>query len=323
MRVLYIGNFQPPHSTENEIRIALEANGVDVVQAQENLFDWSNTGVRNCNFVLWTHSHHFTAPENYTKIRRFEAAQRKAKRPMIGYHLDRWMGLGREVQLTYDPYFEQSLLCTADGGHDEAWAEFGINHLWFPPAVSHVDAERIVQPKRALARKTVGFCGSWHGYHVEWAWREKLVLWLRRTYQSRLALYPLYGRSLRGKDLNVLYASVPVIVGDSCLAPTRTGEPITRYWSDRIPETIGRGGFLLHPYVEGIDEHFMPGEHFITYEPYDVDGLADLIAEWNDQPTEREHIAKAGREHVLDHHTYKHRMERLLTLVRGGAADWS
>lgn len=324
-KVLYIGNFVPPHSTENEIRVALEANGVDVVQAQENTFDWSGSHAKKCDFVLWTHSHHFTDAEIYDKIRSFQATQRRAKRPMVGYHLDRWMGLGREVQLTYDPYFEQSLLCTADGGHDQAWKDFGVNHLWFPPAISHVDAERVVASKRSLSAKTVGFVGSWHGYHVEWPWREKLVLWLRRTYQSRLALYPLYGRSLRGRDLSIMYASVPVIVGDSCLALTREGEPITKYVSDRVPETLGRGGFLLHPRVEGVTDGslWQENEHLICYEPYDFDALADLIAQWNEQPTERAHITKAGREHTLAHHTYRHRMRDLLEVVEGGLADWT
>lgn len=321
-RVLYIGNFQPQHSTENEVRIALEANGVEVVKAQEDTFDWSTRAAAGCTFVMWTHSHHFTKPEIYPKIKRFQSAMRKAKRPMVGYHLDRWLGLGREAQLDYDPYFAQSLLCTADGGHDDIWQAKGINHAWFPPGVSHVDAEREVDSKRQLRVKHVAFVGSWLGYHEEWPWREQMVLFLRRRYGHTLALYPKYGRSIRGRELNVLYASVPIIIGDSCLAPRRDGTSITRYWSDRIPETIGRGGFLLHPYVEGIEDHFEPGEHFALYEPGDTEQLVATIESWRNQNSERARIAKNGREHVLEYHTYKRRMEQLLPLVHGGLADW-
>jgi len=305
------------------LKIALEANGVEVVPAQEDTFGWNPHMAKNCDAVIWTHSHHFTNPEIYPDIENFLDEMREQRRPTIAFHLDRWLGLGREVQLAYDPYFLCSLVITADGGHDDVWPTYGINHLWMPPAISHVDAEREVEAtSHVLRQKKVGFVGSWHGYHLEWPWREQMVLWLRRTYGSKLALYPVYGRSLRGKDLSVFYRCVPVIVGDSCLAPRADGKPITNYWSDRIPETIGRGGFLLHPYVKGIDEHFTPGEHFVTYEPYDFDALKELIEYWGEHVEERWKIAQAGHEHVLAHHTYKHRIRDVLKLVEDGKANW-
>jgi glycosyltransferase involved in cell wall biosynthesis len=323
IRVFQIGNFNPPHSTENELRVALEVNGVEVVRAQEHEFDWAPDAANGCDFVMWTHTFYMTTAEQYPAITKFQAAQRKAKRPMVGYHLDRWMGLDREIQLTFDPYFRNSLLISADGGHEDAWPEYGINHVWMPPAVSHVGVDLDVdRPHSRLRLKKVGFVGSWHGYHPEWAWREKLVLWLRRTYQSRLALYPVYGRGLRGKDLNTVYQQVPVIVGDSCLAPTRDGAPMHHYWSDRIPETIGRGGFLLHPYVAGLDEYFTDGEHLVCYEAGDFEALAGLIEHYYTHPDERDRIVKAGREHVRANHTYRHRMAAVLDLVKQGKADW-
>ena len=39
------------------------------------------------------------------------------------------------------------------------------------------------------------------------------------------------------------------------------------YLSDRLPELIGRGGFLLHPYVDGVTDGtvFTDGEHLATW----------------------------------------------------------
>ena len=71
----------------------------------------------------------------------------------------------------------------------------------------------------------------------------------------RRSVSELSGRgqpSIRNHDLNRLYASVKVCVGDS-LCP---GFNHPRYWSDRLPETIGRGGFIIHPRIEGIEEEY-------------------------------------------------------------------
>lgn len=316
-----IGNFRAPHSTENELRVAHESLGTDLIRVQEDAAVWGDIAsaakAQHVDFVQWVHTHYMAPESAHDDCQRMLDQLRAAKIPCVGSHLDRWWGLIREHQIRDEPYFRQSLLCTADGGHDDDWAALGINHAWFPPAVSHIDAEREVDSKRELRIKRVGFVGSWQTYHEEWPWRRALVLWLRRTFQHNLALYPKHGKSLRGRELNVLYQSVPVLVGDSCLAGGAT-----RYWSDRIPETLGRGGFLLHPNVVGLDDFFVDGEHFVAYEPFDYVGIKALIDRYNNDPQERLRIAKNGREAVRDAHTYRHRMTRLYELVNNGLADW-
>ena len=49
-------------------------------------------------------------------------------------------------------------------------------------------------------------------------------------------------------NLNDLIASCKVIIGESIIHPY--------YWSNRIYETIGRGGFCLHAYHEGIENEY-------------------------------------------------------------------
>lgn len=77
------------------------------------------------------------------------------------------------------------------------------------------------------------------------------------------------------------------MIGDSCFAGSPKG---AYYWSDRIPETLGRGGFLIHPYVDGLGRQFNLLEHDepVTYDAGhlavwdagDWEALGDLI-EWS------------------------------------------
>ncbi|MEX2253026.1 MAG: glycosyltransferase, partial [Thermoleophilaceae bacterium] len=116
---------------------------------------------------------------------------------------------------------------------------------------------------------------------------------------------------IRGPLLADLYASIKVVVGDSCLLPGDHG----RYWSDRIPETLGRGGFLLHPWVGGIDDHFTDGEHLRLWPAGDWRELQRLIEHYLRNDDERRRIAEAGRLHVLENHTYTVRVRQLLERI--------
>ena len=103
-------------------------------------------------------------------------------------------------------------------------------------------------------RSTIAFVGSHDGgYHQEHQHRHELVGWLRTNYRNDCRFFPEPGQhAVRGQDLQDLCASVDVVIGDSCFA----GTGLPNYWSDRIPETLGRGGLLVHPYVPGLEDHF-------------------------------------------------------------------
>ena len=57
---------------------------------------------------------------------------------------------------------------------------------------------------------------------------------------------------IRGKELNDLYATAKVVVGDTLCK----GFNYPYYFSDRLFETTGRGGFLIHPYIKGLEDYF-------------------------------------------------------------------
>jgi hypothetical protein len=236
--------------------------------------------------------------------------------PTIGYHLDRWWGLSRQHQIYEEPFFRVDLLCTADGGHDDLFRAEGIEHVWFPPAVSRFECEP-GEFRMDLAHD-VNFVGSWQGgYHAEWQHRRQLVKHLQ---QWAPMMWPKAGQpAVRLEELRNLYRSGRVFVGDSCLVPRADGSPATRYCSDRVPETLGRGGFLIHPAVDGITggagAMYANLEHLITWPLGRFDILDQQIEFYVNDDRARLEIADAGRQHTLNQHTYSVRMTDLINLL--------
>lgn len=251
MRIALLGNFRPPYSTENDYARAWENNGHEVIRMQEGdpneLYDLMDHHFYDVDLVVWTRTEDLAAKNGEVLQWRLLAEARRRRVPIIGVHLDRWWGLGRERLIQTDPFFRVDLLFTADGGHDEQWQNAGVEHQWLLPGVS----ERWCHPGSPREQYTsdIAFVGGWQGgYHKEAQHRHDLVNWLDKTYGDRVKFWPKRGEhAVRGEALNDLYWSTKVVVGDSCLLP---GD--TNYCSDRIPETCGRGGYLLHPSVEGI-----------------------------------------------------------------------
>lgn len=312
MRVAYIGNFRPEHSTENEIRQAWGILGHDVVALQEDEVDWHTLPdqVRDadCDLVMWTRTADLDRVGRDVQMNALGRLEDAAV-PTVAYHLDRWWGLRREVDVEGTPFFRCALVVTADGGHDDRWAALGINHRWLPPAVSELECG--LGAFREELASDIAFVGSWQGYHREWRHRAALVRCLQHTWGDRVRFWPEPGQpSVRGEPLRDLYASVKVVVGDSCLAGGAT-----RYWSDRIPETVGRGGFLVHPYVDGLTLHFRPGAHLWTWDIGDWTRLRDVVDRFLDDHETRTRVSLAGREHVRRNHTYTKRMQEIVDLV--------
>lgn len=313
MRVLQIGNACVPWCTEVELRKALEALGHEVEFHQENvpgIFVVAAARLRSeprIDVVLWTRTG-FDPPVPHDEQYSMLEAAREVGVPTVGAHLDRWIGLEREGQVDEEPYFRCQIMATADGGHDEDWARRGIDHRWFPPGVSEFECGGGTFNRRLAS--DVAFVGSWRpGYHPEWQHRPQLVAFLRTTYRQRCRFWGGAGRSMRGPALRDLYASTTVNVGDSCLVGDAT-----HYLSDRIPETLGRGGFLIHPHVEGVTDGtlYTDGEHLVTWPLGDWGVLREKVDYYLAHDEERRAIAAAGRAHVLAEHTYTRRLEALL-----------
>jgi hypothetical protein len=81
----------------------------------------------------------------------------------------------------------------------------------------------------------------------------------------------------------------------------------------RLFEACGVGTFQIVDNRPGVPDWFTVGEHLVTYR--DPAHLRELVTYYLAHDDERARIAAAGQAHVHAHHTYDHRMVRLMELV--------
>jgi len=304
-------SFEPPYSTESDIRATLEGLGHTVTALQEQDVDWPALPetVAGHDLLLWTRTHSLDRPPDRATQTAILNRIRESM-PVVGYHLDRFWGLtarsDRELWVRTLPYFQDTdVVFTADGGNDEAWEKAGVTHVHMPPAVARRHVETVgAQDPRFVS--DVGFVGSWRDYHPEWRHRRELVEWAQRQYRSRMRIWE---GGIRGQDLANLYATVKILIGDSCLLGPN-------YTSDRIPETLGRGGFLLHPDTPGLRDLYPEGT-LVTWPLRDWQQLRWLIDYYLSHEDERVDIAAAGRQLVLARHLYDHRIATMFDTLSG------
>lgn len=313
VKVLYVGNYRHPWCTETHLARELEGLGHDVVRMQEPP-GGGNLGTVDAiehaveahrpDLVMWTRT--WSLPRAATDLWR-----RLERRGIVtaSYHLDLYLGLQRESKMVDDPFWTTQYVFTPDGdpGSARTFAAMGINHHWSPPAV--VSDECVPGVFRQELAYQFVFVGS-YDYHPEWPWRRELIDWLQASLQPRFKRFggDMPNGPTRGQDLNDLYASCAIVIGDSLCLPGHVN-----YWSDRPYETVGRGGFLFMPRVPGLEQHFTDREHLWFYDYGDLEGLNDLLdAAMRLGHEGRRAVAKAGQEHVAAHHTYRHRLAAAL-----------
>lgn len=324
LRIAYVGNFEPRHSTENHVAQELTALGNQVVSIQENSAERGDAFevlMAPTSLLLVTRSWGWEPAE---WLRDLIAFARDRGIPSAGFHLDRFWGLGddRIRRVETDPMFRTDAVFTADGDDDAAFKERGINHVWLPPGVLTSECydappfvpgdtlgEHGVDYSRALSAQ-VAFVGSYN-YHPEWPHRPEMIDMLRDWYGDRFLFVGGDGDlpTTRDHDLNRLYATVPVIVGDYCFARTDA-----RYWSDRFPETWGRGGFLIYPNTKILQEELLGATDYgyPSWSIGDWDTLRFTVDFFLDNPDLRDENRERIAAYVRKAQTYQARLSWML-----------
>lgn len=231
-------------------------------------------------------------------------ACRKNKITTICWVPDLYFGLGREVLIkSFDVIFRADYVFTPDGGHDHEWKTAGINHHTlrqgiFADECVYGDAEN-------KASFDIIFVGS---KNPEFPYRRELMQRLQDKYGDSFVWFGKeYTHEYRGKALADLIASTKIVIGDSVYSP--------RYWSNRIYETLGRGGFSIHPRIPGMEEEFTYYQDFVPYDYGDFDMLFDKIDYYRTHDSERMSIAEHGFHTVSKNYTLTQRCQELLKLV--------
>lgn len=312
MRAAFLGNFGVSYSSESHHAKSLEALGHEVIRLQEPKTAASTIKVEaeRSDLFVWVHTHGWFTPGISDAIDHIKAHDV----PVVAYHLDAYRQIpDRWTQYQRDPYLKllDHFFTVDQTLADWLNANTDVQGHYLPPGVFGEECYLSEEP--SIFAKDIVFCGS-RGYHQTYPMRPKLIDWLQETYGPRFVHAGGDGDTgtIRGHALNALYANSKVCVGDSYICdPNYPG----KYWSDRIPETLGRGGFLLHPWVYGLDEHFTDGEHLVTYPHGDFDQLKQLIDYYLTHDDEREQIRRAGHEHAKATATYTHRWQTILDTV--------
>jgi len=81
----------------------------------------------------------------------------------------------------------------------------------------------------------------------------------------------------------------------------------------RTWEAMATGSFLLTNYLPTLGELFEDGKHLRMYKT--LDEAVEIAKYYLKHEAKREKIAKAGMEEVLSKHTYKHRIEKILSIT--------
>lgn len=306
MRVAYIGNFQPEHSTENDVRKAFEHLGHEVIAIQENIMQ--PIPVSNIDLLLITSTWDKAIPlEHWLNIVKLCADHGI---PTATLHLDTFWSTSRGGRKWWlNPMMHTAYIFSADGDYEDKWKLLGKNHIWLPPAVRH-DACHFGKFREKYACD-VAFIGSnGVGYHeAEWPYRKELLHQLREmckrngwSFKNPGGDDPKIGR---GEDLNDFYASAKVTVGDSlCLK-----KEDSKYWSDRVPEAIGRGGLLIMPEIKQLAIEF-PYLQMYTWD--DFNKLEEIIKYNLDNDEHRGQMTGAAQELVAQNDTYVNRVQTIL-----------
>lgn len=300
MKIGMIGNFSVPYSTEADRKWSFEKLGHTVITFQENRTNQVEIleAINELDLLIYSHTHGW----NIDGLKQVFAVYKANGVPTASVHLDRWAWLDRVKNVGQEATWFTEHIFMADGSPEavELYERYKLNWHYLPPAVVERDCKVSEQKKYP----PIVFTGT-KNYHKEYPFRKHMVEFLQNIYGELFAHYGNDGQAVRrGDNLNALYSGAKIVIGDSCFG----GRP--RYVSDRYYEVRGRGGFLLHPHIEGIETHGVA--------PYKSQNLVDLkrqIDYWLTHDEEREAMRIKGFEWVKNNETYTQRAEAILKKV--------
>ena len=307
MKITFLGNFDVPFSSENHHALSLESLGHEVIKLPEQRASYAGiiANAVNSDLFIWVHTHGWKIDKMDYAIKQIQIA----RVPTLSYHLDLYMGIKRWDEYKDSELFDLDYFFTVDPQMADWLNKNTKVKGYFMPAGVYDKECYIYEGFSPI--KDVVFVGS-RGYHEEWAWRPKLIDWLKETYKDKFEHWGGDGKGvIRGRELNILYASTKIVIGDT-LSPNFN---YPNYFSDRLFETTGRGGFIIFPYIKGIEDYFDLEKELITYTFGNFDDLKQSIDYFLTHDEERERIRIAGHERTKRDHTYLQRWAKILEVI--------
>ncbi len=315
-KIVFLGNFEVSYSSENHHVKSLESLGHTVVKLQEKkakshvILDQA----LNSDLFIWVHTHGWETSGRIT-MDNVLTQLKQAGVETITYHLDLWFGLDRQKDLEDDNFYKTI-------GHfftvDKLMADWfnentQVKGHFIPAGVYDKECYIHKDYDSDKFKYDVIFVGS-KRYHHEHKYRSDLIDFLRKTYGSRFLHVGGDGDTgtVRGDELNKIYAQSKVAVGDSL----NINFNYPYYTSDRLFESTGRGGFTIYPRITGLEEYFEDGNDIVFYEHGNLEDLKNKIDHYLIANLEREQIRVNGHERTKKDHTYIHRWEVIMSELK-------
>jgi hypothetical protein len=314
--IVFLGNFEVSYSSENHHAKSLESLGHTVVKLQEKqakshvILDQA----LNSDLFIWVHTHGWETSGRVT-MDNVLLQLKQAGVETITYHLDLWFGLDRQKDLENDNFYKtighfftvDKLMADWFNKNTEVKGHFIPAGVYDKECYIHKDYDS------DKFKYDVIFVGS-KRYHHEHKYRSDLIDFLRKTYGSRFLHVGGDGDTgtVRGDELNKIYAQSKVAVGDSL----NINFNYPYYTSDRLFESTGRGGFTIYPRITGLEEYFEDGNDIVFYEHGNLEDLKNKIDHYLIANLEREQIRVNGHERTKKDHTYIHRWEAIMSELK-------
>ena len=310
--IVFLGNFEVSYSSENHHAKSLESLGHTVCKLQERTIKDSFVLEQaiNSDLFIWVHTHGWVTPGRLGMGFVLEELK-KANIPTMTYHLDLWFGLERQKDLEEDDFYKTIGHFFATDKLMTDWFNENTNVKghFLPAGVYDKECYVHEDYNKDEFDYDVIFVGS-KRYHHEHKYRAELIDFLRRMYGKRFLHVGGDGDTgtVRGNDLNRIYAKSKIAVGDSLNIDFN----YPYYTSDRLFESTGRGGFTIYPRITGLEEYFIDGEEIVFYEHGNLEDLKSKIDKYLDDNSTRELIRLNGHERTKQEHTYAHRWASIL-----------
>ena len=281
---------------------------VEFIRARTSSEDDIVRAARGADLLIWmrTHDYNIRGGDGRAMLRRVEDAGAVT----VGIHFDLYWGVrSRRGRVGKEPWWSAQHVFTADGG-DWPWRERGVNHHWMPPPFG----TRYLgygQRQRHLARRAVFVGSNVPGIHSPH--RSQMIRWATRHWGMGFQhIGRTRGHKLYGRQLNDIYASADVVLGDSVLSPF--------YWSDRLPRTLGRGAVMAYPDTPGLDEWGFTDQVMIRFRPGDFAAIPRRLHRMS--PADRVEMTDAAISLIRDRHLWRHRLTHIEGVALHGESPY-
>ena len=299
MKITYFANFSENNQLkrENDIKIAFEKLGHEVVPIDESDFDMKKL-IETANKSDLFFFHHggimATNALNFQgSLARIELILKNITCKKAFWFFEKILGAGENYMELVLPLVDYGFV------NDDTWRRRHKYANLFP---AHLAWGEGVSPKGKYKKEynnDIVFMGSVYNTRVPF------MESMQEEFGDKFKVY----NNKFGQDFADMCESSKIIV-----SPKSPFDDF--YWSDRVYRVLVSKGFLIHPRLEGLKEEFKGVGLFETYNSWEE--LVDKIKYWlNPERTkERKQISKNARDFVFEKFSYLNRVKGILNIMQ-------